>query len=201
MSTKGSEMSRIYLASTSPRRVELLRSLGLEFSVLPVEVSESYSTEESPRLYVQRMARQKALQGAEGLTEGLVIAADTVVVIDDTVLGKPQTRDDAARMLGLLQGKVHRVISGVALCCARTRRCLTDAEETEVKFAAMTDEEVQWYISTGEPLDKAGAYGVQGKGAVFIEWVRGSYSNVVGLPLRLLYLLAQQLGYPLTSAK
>ena len=194
-------MSKIYLASTSPRRVELLRSLGLEFSVLPVEVSESYSTEESPRLYVQRMARQKALQGAEGLTEGLVIAADTVVVIDDMVLGKPQTRDDAARMLRLLQGRVHRVISGVALYCARTHRCLTAAEETEVKFAAMTDQEVQWYISTGEPLDKAGAYGVQGKGAVFIEWVRGSYSNVVGLPLRLLYLLAKQLGYPLTSAK
>ena len=194
-------MSRIYLASTSPRRVELLRSLGLEFSVMPVEVTESYSTEESPRLYVQRMARQKAMQGAEGLTEGLVIAADTVVVIDDTVLGKPQTSDDAARMLGLLQGRVHRVISGVALYCARTHRCLTDAEETEVKFASMTDEEVQWYISTGEPLDKAGAYGVQGKGVVFIEWVRGSYSNVVGLPLRLLYLLTKQLGYPLTAAK
>ena len=201
MSTKRSEMSKIYLASTSPRRVELLRSLGLEFSVLPVEVSESYSTEESPRLYVQRMARQKALQGAEGLTEGLVIAADTVVVIDDTVLGKPQTRDDAARMLRLLQGRVHRVISGVALYCARTQRCLADAEETEVKFAAMTAEEIQWYISTGEPLDKAGAYAVQGKGAVFVEWVRGSYSNVVGLPLRLLYLLAKQLGYPLTTAK
>ena len=201
MSTKRSEMSKIYLASTSPRRVELLRSLGLEFSVLPVEVTESYSTEESPRLYVQRMARQKALQGAEGLTEGLVIAADTVVVIDDTVLGKPQTRDDAARMLRLLQGRVHRVISGVALYCARTQRCLADAEETEVKFAAMTAEEIQWYISTGEPLDKAGAYAVQGKGAVFIEWVRGSYSNVVGLPLRLLYLLAKQLGYPLTTAK
>ena len=180
MSTKRSEMSKIYLASTSPRRVELLRSLGLEFSVLPVEVSESYSTEESPRLYVQRMARQKALQGAEGLTEGLVIAADTVVVIDDTVLGKPQTRDDAARMLRLLQGRVHRVISGVALYCARTQRCLADAEETEVKFAAMTAEEIQWYISTGEPLDKAGAYAVQGKGAVFVEWVRGSYSNEVG---------------------
>ncbi len=194
-------MSRIYLASTSPRRVELLRSLGLEFSVLPVEVPESYATDESPRRYVQRMARQKAMQGAEGLTEGLVIAADTVVVIDDTVLGKPQTRDDAARMLGLLQGRVHRVISGVALYCAQTRRCLTDAEETEVKFAAMTDQEVQWYISTGEPLDKAGAYGVQGKGAVFIEWVRGSYSNVVGLPLRLLYLLAQQLDYPLTTVE
>jgi len=194
-------MSKIYLASTSPRRVELLRSLGLEFSVLPVEVTESYSTEESPRLYVQRMARQKALQGAEGLTEGLVIAADTVVVIDDTVLGKPQTRDDAARMLRLLQGRVHRVISGVALYCARTQRCLADAEETEVKFAAMTAEEIQWYISTGEPLDKAGAYAVQGKGAVFVEWVRGSYSNVVGLPLRLLYLLAKQLGYSLTTAK
>lgn len=201
MSTKRSEMNKIYLASTSPRRVELLRSLGIEFSVLPVEVPESYSTEESPRLYVQRMARQKALQGAERLTEGLVIAADTVVVIDDTVLGKPQSRDDAARMLGLLQGRVHRVISGVALCCVQTQRCLTDAEETEVKFATMTDEEIQWYISTAEPLDKAGAYGVQGKGAVFIEWVRGSYSNVVGLPLRLLYLLAQQLGYPLTPAK
>jgi len=194
-------MSKIFLASTSPRRVELLRSLGIEFSVLRIEIPESHSTEESPRLYVQRMARQKALQGAEGLTEGLVIAADTVVVIDDTVLGKPQTKDDAARMLRLLQGRVHRVISGVALYCARTHRCLTAAEETEVKFAEMTDEEIEWYISTGEPMDKAGAYGVQGKGAVFIEWVRGSYSNVVGLPLRLIYTLAKQLGYSLTYPK
>ena len=194
-------MSKIYLASTSPRRVELLGSLGIEFSVRPVEVSESYSAAESPQLYVQRMARQKALQGAEGLTEGLFIAADTVVVIDDTVLGKPQTKDDAARMLRHLQGRVHRVISGVALYCARTQRCVTAAEETEVKFAEMTDQEIQWYISTGEPLDKAGAYGVQGKGAVFIEWIQGSYSNVVGLPLRLVYLLAKQLGYPLTLPK
>jgi septum formation protein len=174
----------VYLASASPRRRELLRQIGVRFEVRPAAIGEDQLPGEAPDAYVLRLATAKAAAVANGLAAGErapVLAADTAVVLDGVVLGKPSDRLEAAHMLERLSGRSHRVLTAVALRIgADTESLLSDSE---VRFRAMTDAERLAYAATDEPLDKAGGYAIQGRAAVFIEYMRGSYSGVVGLPL------------------
>ena len=172
----------LLLASASPRRLELLRALGLEPLVRPADVDETLRPGEDPHDAAERLARAKAAAVAEGAPAGaVVLAADTIVVLDGEALGKPRDEADARRMLRALRGRAHDVVTGVAL--SRDGRLVSGRETTEVLFAPMTDEEVDAYVASGEPADKAGGYAVQGVGAVFVEQLHGSYSGVMGLPL------------------
>ena len=184
------ELEPLVLASSSPRRAEILRAAGWPFEAAAANVDETARGGEEAVEYVERLACEKAEAVAEGRASGLVVGADTVVVVGGRILGKPADDDDARRMLGLLGGRWHDVLTGVALVRAETGEVLVAHELTRVRFASMTDEEIDWYVATGEPADKAGAYGVQGRAALFIEEIEGDYWNVVGLPVRLLYKLA-----------
>jgi septum formation protein len=173
----------LVLASQSPRRRELLEQLGIPLAVRPANTDESVLPGEDARAYVLRVAREKA----RAVAGDLVLAADTAVVLRGEVLGKPRDADDARRMLRALSGTVHEVLTGV--CVRRSAPAPAPALEldavvaTEVRFAPLSDGEVDWYVATGEPLDKAGAYAIQGAGGAFVLRVDGSVSNVVGLPL------------------
>jgi len=190
---EGAQPGRLILASASPRRRELLRRIGLHVAVVPpADVERPPREGDSPEEYVTAAALAKAQQVAEAHPEDLVLGADTVVVVDGRVLGKPagataQARAaDAARMLRLLSGREHQVHTGLAL--VRGNRSLaTDVVTTQVRFRPLAAWEIAAYVATGEPLDKAGAYGIQGRAAVFVEQVRGCYFNVVGLPLARLW--------------
>ncbi|MFC3650654.1 Maf family protein [Dyella humi] len=176
----------LYLASQSPRRRELLGQLGANFSILDVDVEEVPFPEEAPIDYVQRVARDKALAGWEHLTreaqaDALVIASDTEVVLDRRVFGKPKDADDAVDMLQALSGHTHEVIS--AVCMVSGKREEGDVSISRVRFAALSEPEINAYVATGEPFGKAGAYAIQGRGATLIEHLEGSYSGVMGLPL------------------
>lgn len=176
---------RIVLASESPRRRELLTLMGLDFSILVSHVEEQPPKHVTPAAYVEALALQKAKAVADTLPNCCVIGADTVVYLDGDILGKPHTPENAKRYLTRMQGRLHTVYTGVAVIAAGNadvRHCRTD-----VTFAPMTQREIDWYVSTGEPLDKAGAYGVQGPGGMFVEKVEGNYFNVIGMPLPLLY--------------
>ena len=183
---------RLVLASASPRRAEILRTVGWPFETLPVDIDESRLGGEGAANYVQRLAREKAEAAASLCRHAVIIGADTVVVIDGEILGKPRDEDDARRMLTLLKGKWHQVLTGVAVLSSGTSAAKVSQETTEVKFAEMSDEEIGWYVATGEPADKAGAYAIQGRGSRFIEGINGDYFNVVGLPVRLLYELLKK---------
>lgn len=181
------ELPKIILASASPRRAEILRTAGWPFDTLAVDIDESRRANEDAADYVQRLAREKA-ETAAARTIGLnVVGADTTVVIDGQILEKPLDTNDARRMLGMLSGQWHRVLTGVAVVDRKNSETRVALQETEVKFATMSDGEIDWYVATSEPMDKAGAYAIQGEGARFIEGIRGDFFNVVGLPLRLLY--------------
>ncbi len=182
----------LVLASSSPRRRELLASLGLTFSVRHADVDESLLPAESAFDAAERLARMKVERVAAEALDALVVAADTLVVLEGEALGKPRDRADACRMLSALAGRTHDVVTGVA--CARTGRVASGRETTRVVFAPMTQAEIEAYAASGEPDDKAGAYALQGIGGLFVERVEGSPSNVVGLPVRLLYRLASELG-------
>lgn len=174
-------MPLLVLASASPRRLQLLRDLGLNFLSAPTQVEEPDPTPEDgaqPHFYVERLARLKAEACHK---EGLIIAADTTVVFDGEILNKPANEDEAFEMLSRLRGQTHRVLTGV--CLRLGEEYWIEHEETRVTFARASDEWLRSYISTGEPLDKAGAYGAQGRGALLIERIEGDYFNVVGLPL------------------
>nr|MBF0221639.1 septum formation inhibitor Maf [Desulfobulbaceae bacterium] len=171
------------LASASPRRQEMLRSLGLDFQVRAAEVDECLLAEESPEKYVQRVAGEKAKAIAVTVPEVWVIAADTAVVIADEVLGKPSDSSAALAMLKQLSGKRHRVLSGFCISCFQQNRSVQQISETEVWFNDLSDDILAAYVKTGDPLDKAGAYGIQSFGGVLVKEIFGSYSNVVGLPL------------------
>lgn len=172
----------LYLASTSPRRRELLAQLGLAFTVLPVAVDESRRPGEVPADYVARLAREKAAAGlARVAPDSVVIAADTTVVLDDEVLGKPATQAAALAMWRRLSGRAHRVLTGVAV--GRRDTLQVQVVATTVHFRALGEAEMRAYWASGEPADKAGGYAIQGRGAVFVTGIEGSYSNVVGLPL------------------
>lgn len=173
---------KIVLASQSPRRKELLGRMGLEFVTQASKIDESAFDGLEARELVATLSREKAQWIARQMDgETLVIGADTVVVRDGAALGKPKDAEDAVAMLLSLSGRDHQVCTGVTVC--RGDRVLTQVEETQVTFRELTEEEVRQYVSTGEPMDKAGAYGIQGLGGLLVEGIRGDYSNVVGLPV------------------
>ena len=192
-------MGRIVLASSSPRRISLLKMLGVTFEPVPASIVEEKREGEEPADFARRIAKEKAFQVAERVKAEFVIAADTVVVIDGEVLGKPKDENEARRMLEKLSGRTHKVITAVALYKKESGELLLDHKETLVRFTVLSKAEIDWYIRTGEPMDKAGAYGIQGLGALFIERIDGCYTNVVGLPLPLLYQLAKRAGLSLIS--
>lgn len=188
---------RIILASESPRRADLLRQIGVEFELAPSQIQERPHPDEAPPEYITRIARAKVIAVAQRFDEGLVIGADTVVVLDGDMLGKPRDKAHARRMLRQLSGRRHAVMTGVALYDIESRREAADFQKTLVKFVRLSDSEIEWYVDTGEPRDKAGAYGIQGLGALFVAEITGNYYNVVGLPIPLVYRLARRLGYSL----
>ena len=176
------------LASGSPRRKRLLERLGLRFEVCVSDIDEAFATEDGPEHIVRRLADEKAADIGRRRPEALVLGADTIVVLDGEVLGKPAGPDEAARMLGRLSGRTHTVYTGIALRHDTSNRAVSAYEATNVTFAKMTDAEIRRYVRTGSPLDKAGAYGIQDDmGALFIPRIEGDYYNVVGLPLHRFY--------------
>jgi septum formation protein len=182
---------KITLASRSPRRAEILTAVGWEFEAIAADIDETRNDSEDAVSYVKRLAQTKAETIAGKTSASLVLGADTVVVIDNEILGQPRDDEDARRMLRLLSGKWHEVLTGVALVRAGPpSEVLIDFATTRVRFAAMSEAEINWYVSTGEPRGKAGAYGIQGRAALFIEAIEGDYFNVVGLPVRLVYQIA-----------
>ena len=195
-----SSLPPLILASASPRRRDLLSGLGLHFEVMPVDAPEQALAEETPEEMVLRLAALKAGTAQEARPDALVLAADTLVVLDEPdgprALGKPADTAEARRMLADLSGVEHRVLTGVALQGPGSSRGATMGE-TRVRFAQLDPRRIDWYVSTGEPLDKAGAYGIQGSAALLIESIHGSWSNVVGLPLERLPQLFAEAGYDL----
>ena len=186
---------KIILASASPRRSELLSQIGVKFELVPSDIEERPHPDEAPPDYITRIARAKVIAVARQQEAGLIIGADTVVVLDGRLLGKPVDNQEAKSMLKQLSGRWHAVMTGVALYDVESRHEVADYEKTLVKFAQLTDREIDWYVHTGEPKDKAGAYGVQGLGGLFVDEIAGNYYNVVGLPIPLVYRLARRLGY------
>jgi septum formation protein len=177
---------KFILASGSPRRAEILTAVGWPFDTMAADIDESVYPDEDPRAYVERLARSKVEAVAARLEEGLVLGADTTVVVENEILAKPCDEDDARRMLQLLSGKWHEVLTGVSLLRIGNG-LLVEHESTRVRFAEMSAAEIDWYVASGEPMGKAGAYGIQGKAALFIEEIEGDYLNIVGLPIRLVY--------------
>ena len=191
---------RLLLASASPRRAQILRAVGWPFDKWPADIDETRHPREDPVHYVRRLAFEKAMVVAEQQPSSspplFVLGADTVVLVAGKLLGKPMDEDDARRMLKLLSGRWHEVFTGVALvrtgaAAQRSKDRRVAHERTKVLFASMSAAEIEWYVKTGEPMDKAGAYAIQGKGARFIKGIQGDYLNIVGLPVRLLYKLCQ----------
>ena len=207
--TEDSHMSpvRLVLASASPRRAELLRAAGVEFDVIPADVAEVLDPEETPDGFVRRVAQLKA-EAVIPLAPGRpILGADTIVIIDNQVLGKPADGDEARRMLTLLSGREHMVMTAVCLVhpsgpaeaghdvhTAQSSRIQTAVARTTVEFAPLGEADIGWYIASGEPMDKAGAYAIQGLASRFITRIDGSYSNVVGLPVAVVYDLCRQTG-------
>jgi septum formation protein len=186
--------ARLVLASASPRRSELLTSAGFQFSVDAADVDESPLAGEIPQAYVLRVARDKARVVADRCRKSgsIVLAADTTVAVDGEILAKPENELDAIRMLRLLAGRVHDVFTGVVVIGAG--RQLDEVVPTRVRLLPITMDEIHWYVKSGEPMGKAGAYGIQGRAARFVDWIEGSWSNVVGLPVATVYRLLRDLG-------
>lgn len=176
---------RIILASASPRRAELLRAAGIAFDVLPADVDETARAGEAPPAYVERLARAKAAAVHRQHPGRVVLAADTTVVVDGEILGKPADAADARRMLAMLAGRSHEVVTGVALAAGPHLESARDT--TLVEFAPLSRDWIDWYVATAEPMDKAGAYAIQGFASRFVTRIAGSYSNVVGLPVALVH--------------
>ncbi len=200
--------SRIYLASRSPRRRELLTQIGIRFDLLlfraapreDAEVSEAWLPGETPEAYVVRVARIKAAFGADLLASRKVVpravlAADTTLDLDGGIIGKPKDEADAEAILTRLSGRSHRVLTAIAM--ARDARVEHRLSISEVRFRPLSVEEIRRYVQSGEPMDKAGAYGIQGRAAMFVEDIKGSHSGIVGLPLCETTLLLKEFGYPL----
>ena len=198
----------LVLASASPRRQELLRNAGLSFTVQPADIDESPLAGELPRECAERLAREKALAIWRTRPQDLVLGADTIVVVDESILGKPIDAGDAVRMLRLLSGRVHTVITGVCVVQAvggktadsdevlktENRELRTASETTLVTMSELSDDEIREYVATGEPMDKAGAYAIQGIASRWIPRIEGDYSNVVGLPVALVYRMLRERG-------
>jgi septum formation protein len=187
----------LILASASPRRAELLRTAGIAFDVRHADVDETVHHGEDPRTYVRRVAEAKATVVLGRAERGsAVLAADTVVVVDNRILGKPRDTADARAMLTSLSGKCHLVVTGVCLANSDGGQptLRTSVVQTTVEFSRLKEEEIDWYVASGEPMDKAGAYAIQGLASRFITRIDGSYSNVVGLPVALVYALCREAG-------
>ena len=186
---------KLILASGSPRRAEILAAVGWKFEKEVADVDETEFPGEKPDEYVLRLAKIKAETVAANHENAFVLGADTIVVIDNQIIGKPKDFDDARRMLKMLSGNWHEVLTGVALVKVSegNSEIRVDLQRTRVKFAEMNDEEIQFLVEKGEPLDKAGAYAVQAQAALFIEEIAGDYWNVVGLPINLVYNLIKKL--------
>lgn len=203
-------MERIILASASPRRAELLRAAGIEFDVIPANADETAHPGETPEAYVRRVAEAKVTAVLRRASGQLVLAADTVVVVDGAILGKPVDGDDAKRMLRMLSGRAHEVITAVVLSRGPTPpspqggvgekrgsapHADTRVDLTTVEFAPLAKDDIEWYVATGEPDDKAGAYAIQGYASRFVTRIAGSYSNVVGLPVSTVFQMFKEAGF------
>lgn len=188
----GSAPLRVVLASQSPRRRELLSLIGVPHTVRPADIDESVHANEAPVPHAERLARTKASVVAELERDALVIGSDTIVVIDDEILGKPQDPEHATAMLRKLSGRTHTVVTAVAV--AHGSRLVSAVEQVVVTFRPLSDEAIADYITTGEPMDKAGAYGIQGYGATIVERIDGDFFSVMGLPLGKLVILCAELG-------
>ncbi|NQU03292.1 MAG: septum formation inhibitor Maf [Syntrophaceae bacterium] len=171
------------LASASPRRRELLEGMGWDFKTIPSGVDEEFLEGESPRGHVLRLSREKTVMVSRENPDAWVLGADTEVIIDDEVLGKPETPEEARAMLKKLSGRMHRVITGFSIAKESAGVNIDNIIESQVFFREISDDEIEWYIKTDEPYDKAGGYAVQGNGTLFVKEIRGSYTNVIGLPL------------------
>ena len=182
---------KVILASASPRRKELLKSIVPDFEIIPSEYDEVLPDGIENEAVAEFFAVQKALDVAKNHKDSLVIGCDTVVIAEGEILGKPKNKASAKRMLKLLSGKEHKVITG--LCIIKNGKSLSLSEETTVNFSLLSENEIDWYIATGEPMDKAGAYGIQGFGGRFIEGIKGDYYSVMGLPLNKLYSLLKNI--------
>jgi septum formation protein len=182
----------VVLASASPRRHQLLDLIGIAHEVRPANIDETMRVRETPRRHAERLAREKAGAIAKRDPDLITIGADTIVVVNRKVLGKPRDADDAARMLALLSGREHVVTSAVAV--SRGRKLRSAVEEVRVRFRRLREDEIEAYIATGEPMDKAGAYGIQGYGATIVERIEGDYFAVMGLPLVRLIGLLRDVG-------
>jgi len=191
---------KITLASASPRRAELLRTLGLSFEQQVSAVDETGVCSDKPGELAEALALSKAADVAPRVDSGLIIGADTIVVLDNEMLGKPASTGEAVSMLRRLSGRRHIVISGIAVMDAKTGKSLASHEETTVIFRPLSERVIQSYVKTGEPMDKAGAYGIQGRGALLVEAVNGCYFNVVGLPLGLLADLLEEFRFDIWAA-
>ena len=173
----------LILASASPRRQELLRSVGLKFKIIPAHINENYLAGESPRQHVKRLSIDKAMVIARKYPEAWVLGADTIVVIDGLILGKPENKTQARKMLQKLSGREHKVFTGFTIAHVAAEIYRTKVIQSAVQFKTISPKEMDWYVASDEPYDKAGGYAVQGQGAFFIKSIRGSYTNVIGLPL------------------
>jgi len=173
----------IILASKSPRRKTLLEQAGLDFSIVPSNVDESAVPLTVPDKYVSMLAESKAKEVADLYPDKWIIGADTIVLIDNFILGKPSSKKNARSMLNNLSGRTHQVYTGYAIINKQQNCFFSEAVKTEVEFKKLTDEEIEWYINTSEPFDKAGAYAIQGLGTFLVKRINGSYTNVVGLPV------------------
>jgi septum formation protein len=183
------------LASASPRRKHLLENLGLTLNIIPSGIDEPENDDIAPEEYVKNLALSKAEAIAKQLDiPSVVLGADTTVVIDGMSLGKPDNYDDAYEMLQRLSGRTHRVVTGFAIIDTATKQVISDYESSEVRFKELTPEEIHYYVKTGEPMDKAGAYAIQGLGSAFVMGIKGCYTNIVGLPVFKIALILKDLG-------
>lgn len=180
---KNSKNHSLILASKSPRRKELLEQAGLTVSVVPSCVDEDGIKITAPENLVKTLAEAKAREVAGAYPESWVIGADTIVLIDGEILGKPDSTETARRMIQQLNGQTHEVFTGYAIFCEAMKTCISGVEKTEVHFKNLSQQEIEWYIQTDEPYDKAGAYAIQGLGSFLVKRICGSYTNVVGLPV------------------
>ena len=197
-------MLKIILASSSPRRIELLKLIGLDFEVIPADIDEEFDGYMGAGQYTLEMSKQKAMAVAKKVKgkyneDTYVLGADTVVVIDNIVLGKPVDENHAFRMLKLLENRWHDVITGLTLVNTETLKCITETELTRVKFPAFSKGFLERYLTSKEPYDKAGSYGIQGTGSLMVECIEGCYFNVMGLPLFRLSKMLEKEGYEVLS--
>jgi len=187
-------MKKIILASKSPRRADLLNQIGLNFEIIPSKINEKQYISQDPEESVKKIALMKANEVAKKIKNGIVIGADTIVILDGEVIGKPKDERDAFKILKKISNKEHVVITGLAVVDASTKKTFVETVKTLVKFKKITDEEIKDFIDTGEPFDKAGGYGIMNFASIFVEKVNGCFYNVVGLPLSKLTEMLKHFG-------